>query len=107
MDPVERAAEVFYGLRMNETLEHNGVLIYMAHKDHQLAIFGDEGIHRKTGTGFWQTEIEHIITQFNKENYVEGFVTVINEIGEALCTHFPFNGKSDKNELPDDIVFGK
>ncbi len=107
MDPVDRAAEVFFNLRMNETDERNAVLIYMAFKDHQLAIFGDEGIYRKTGAEFWRTEVQHMLAQFNKDNYVQGFITVITEIGEALYLHFPYNEKTDKNELPDDIVFGK
>jgi hypothetical protein len=28
------------------------------------------------------------------------------DIGDALHTHFPFDNDTDKNELPDDIVFG-
>jgi uncharacterized membrane protein len=29
------------------------------------------------------------------------------QIGEALTTHFPYDNDTDKNELPDQIVFGK
>ncbi|MBC8034618.1 MAG: TPM domain-containing protein [Chitinophagaceae bacterium] len=107
VDPIERAAEVFFNLKMNETAERNAVLIYMAFKDHQLAIFGDEGIYQKTGPDFWKTEVSHMLRHFNRNNFKDGFVTVINEIGEALYRHFPYNSNTDKNELPDDIVFGK
>jgi uncharacterized membrane protein len=31
---------------------------------------------------------------------------VVKDIGEVLHQHFPFDGATDKNELPDDIVFG-
>jgi len=31
----------------------------------------------------------------------------VNEIGEALHHHFPYDKAADKNELPDTIVFGK
>jgi uncharacterized membrane protein len=31
----------------------------------------------------------------------------VRDIGEALHQHFPFDNDTDKNELPDEIVFGK
>jgi uncharacterized membrane protein len=34
-------------------------------------------------------------------------VHVVKEIGDALIYHFPYLENVDKNELPDDIVFGK
>lgn len=106
VEPLDRAVEVFYGLKMNETIEKNAVLIYLAYKDHQLAIFADEGIHKKTGVDFWKTEIKTMLAQFNREDYASGIVNVINDIGDALYEHFPFVKDTDKNELPDDIVFG-
>ena len=39
------------------TEERNGVLVYVAVKDHQLAVFGDVGIHRKVGNEFWNKEV--------------------------------------------------
>lgn len=107
VEPLERAAEVFRSLGMHQTAERNGVLVYIAFKDHQLAVFGDEGIHRKTGAAFWKEKVQHMLTHFNRQDYVKGLVTVITEIGEALSAHFPYDPSSDKNELPDDIVFGK
>jgi uncharacterized membrane protein len=107
VEPLDRAAEIFFGLRMDNTVDRNAVLVYIAVKDHQLAIFADEGIHTKTGKAFWQQEVQLMLTQFNRENYAAGIVTVVKEIGEALYSHFPYNKVIDKNELPDDIIFGK
>jgi uncharacterized membrane protein len=47
-----------------------------------------------------------LINDFSSDNYTEGIVQCVEDIGEALHTHFPFDNKTDKNELPDDIVFG-
>lgn len=107
VDPVDRAAEVFYHLKMEQTAERNGVLIYIAIKDHQLAVFGDEGIYKKTGEAFWGERVNHMLMHFNKKDYVAGIITVVKEIGEALYQHFPYNEATDKDELPNDIVFGK
>jgi uncharacterized membrane protein len=106
MDPVMRAKEIFVALKMTETAERNGVLIYVAMKDRQLAIFGDEGIHNKVGLAFWNAEVQKMLRQFNNHHYAAGIAQIIYEVGEALIKHFPFDGKTDKNELPDEIVFG-
>lgn len=107
VNPVLRAKEVFHALHMTETAARNGVLLYMAMKDKQLAVYGDEGIHYKVGHAFWNEEVKKMLQHFNKNNYATGIVEMIHQIGEALVTHFPNDGKSDNNELPDDIVFGK
>lgn len=107
VDPIDRAVEIFYELKMDATEMHNGVLVYVAMKDRQLAIFADEGIYKKAGTHFWKEEVAHMLSQFNGKQYAEGIATVVKEIGEALYMHFPYDHKTDKNELPDDIVFGK
>lgn len=107
MDPLDRAAEVFFSLEMDETDDRNAVLLYIAMKDRQLAVFGDEGIHNKVGTEYWNNEINLMIDKFDQENYGEGISQCVRDIGEALHHFFPFDNDTDKNELPDDIVFGK
>lgn len=106
VNALDRAAEIFFGLQMDKTEDRNGVLLYIAMKDRQLAVFGDKGIHEKVGTEFWNSEVKQILSSFRKENYTEAIVKIIEQIGDALVTHFPYE-KEDKNELPDDIVFGR
>ena len=107
MEALDRAAELFFALQMDKTADRNGVLLYVAMKDRQLAVFGDEGIHRKVGSHYWQNEVKMLISNFDKEDYAEGIRQCVIDIGEALHQHFPYDNKTDKNELPDDIVFGK
>ncbi len=106
VDPVDRAAQVFFGLKMEKTEDRNGVLLYIAMKDHQLAVFGDSGIHEKVGTAFWNSEVQQMLSSFSKHSYAEGIVKIITDIGDALVAHFPYENE-DRNELPDDIVFGR
>lgn len=107
LDATERAAEVFFRLKMEKTDDRNAVLVYIALKDRQLALFGDEGIHRKVGTEFWEKEVQLMISKFNADDYAAGISGCIADIGESLHEHFPYDKDTDKNELPDDIVFGK
>lgn len=107
VDPIDRAIEIFYTLKMESTQLKNAVLVYVAMKDKQLAIYADEGIYKKAGSSFWKEEVQKMLSHFNKAVYADGIATVVTEIGNALHTHFPFDATTDKNELPDDIVFGR
>jgi uncharacterized membrane protein len=107
VEPLDRAKEIFFTLHMDKTVERNAVLVYIALRDKQLAIFGDEGIHQRLEPGFWDNAVQQMILHFNGENYGTGISTVITSIGVALHNHFPYDASIDKNELPDEIVFGK
>ena len=107
VDPLDRAMEVFLNLKMGETTNRNGVLVYIATEHRQLALVGDVGIFERTGQQFWNDHVKLMLGEFKKENYAEGLVEVIYKIGQALHSHFPYDAATDKNELPDDIVFGR
>ncbi len=106
MDALERAGEVFFNLEMDETKEKNAVLVYVAIKDHQLAVFADKHIHEKTGQAYWVKEVATMVASFSRDDIAQGIIDCIKDIGEALQLYFPYNQQTDKNELPDDIVFG-
>jgi uncharacterized membrane protein len=106
VNAIDRAKELFDKLDMHKTEERNAVVVYVAIKHRQLAIFGDAGIYEKVGQKFWDEQLKQMLQYFNREDFVEGIATVVSEIGEALHQHFPYQ-KNDVNELPDDIVFGK
>jgi uncharacterized membrane protein len=106
-DAIDRATELFFRLEMEKTDQRNAVLIYLAMKDRQLALFGDENIHKKVGDEYWNKAVQKMIGHFDKENFANGIRQCITDVGEALHFHFPYDGDTDKNELPDDIVFGK
>jgi uncharacterized membrane protein len=107
VDAIDRAAEIFFQLKMERTDDRNAVLVYVATKDRQLAVFGDEGIHKKVGNEYWNATVKKMISSFNKENYAEGICKCVRDIGEALHHYFPYDKDTDKNELPDDIIFGR
>lgn len=107
VDALDRAKEVFDELRMFETTSRNGVLIYLAMKDRQLAVFGDEAIHEKVGLDFWKQKLQQVKAHFQQKAYGTGLKLMILSIGDALKSAFPYDKGSDVNEQPDDIVYGK
>ena len=72
MNPLERAAEIFFQLKMERTEDRNGVLLYIAIKDRELALFGDEGIHKKVGTQYWENAVQKMISQFSNQEIATG-----------------------------------
>jgi uncharacterized membrane protein len=108
MDAMERARELFTKMGMAATENRNAVLVYMALKDHQFAIMGDEAIYTLAGgQKFWEQAAGTLKDYLKQGKISEGLVICINELGQALSRHFPFNAAVNKNELPDEIVFGK
>ncbi|MBO9566712.1 MAG: TPM domain-containing protein [Niastella sp.] len=106
VDPLDRAAELFWQLKMDYTQDHNAVLVYVAVRDHQFAVFADQGIHQKVGDEFWNKEVQAMKRHFKENHYADAVIQVVKDVGIALQHHFPFNKDTDKNELPDDIIFG-
>jgi uncharacterized membrane protein len=107
LDAIDRAQELFLELGMDRTEERNATLLYLATKDRQAAVYGDEGIHRKVGQQYWQDTVAGMLEEFRHEHLVAGICLGIGRLGEALHHYFPYDHATDRNELPDDIVFGK
>jgi uncharacterized membrane protein len=107
VDAIDRAAEVFFKLKMEQTDNRNAVLLYIAMKDQELALFADEGIYQKAGKDYWDNAVKNMLSQFTKENISNGIVQCVAQIGQTLKEKFPYIPTEDKNELPDEIVFGK
>ena len=103
-DVEQRSLVVFDKLKLNETQLRNGVLIYLAVKDHKFAILGDEGINNVVGEGFWN-DVKDLMAGFFKEGrFAEGLEEGIRRCGEKLKVYFPYQS-DDINEIPDDISY--
>jgi uncharacterized membrane protein len=108
VNPIDRCAAIFEQLEMHQTKERNGVLLYLALKDRQFAIVGDNGINQKVGGNEYWESIASKLKQYFKEGKIkEGICYCVAEIGQSLSTYYPEDGSDNINELPDEIVFGK
>jgi Predicted membrane protein len=65
-----------------------------------------KGIHKKVGNEYWSREVMKMIRDFNRENYAQGIAGCVDDIGKALQQFFPYTD-NDKNELSDEIQFGR
>ena len=101
---VKRAQKVFTNLKMHETKEHNGVLIYIATLSKKIAVIGDEGIHQKLGNEFWQKVVEELIKKFKENKKAQALAECILTCGEQLGKFFP-RSSDDKDELTNTISY--
>ncbi|WP_074407531.1 MULTISPECIES: TPM domain-containing protein [Aquimarina] len=102
---LERATEVFHWLKMDNTIQRNGVLIYVAVEDRSFAIFGDKGINEVVGDDFWESTKDTILEQFKKGDFTQGLINGVLLAGEQLQKYFPWD-HTDINELSDEISKG-
>ncbi|PKA97445.1 TLP183/Psb32/MOLO-1 phosphatase superfamily protein [Flavobacteriaceae bacterium MAR_2009_75] len=105
LDIMVRAKEVFHMLKMDNTKDDNGVLIYVAVNDRKFAIFGDRGIDAVVPKDFWNTTKDAIQSQFKNGKFKQGIIDGILKAGEELNTHFPWQ-QDDENELSNEISKG-
>lgn len=99
--PRERALEAFGLLRIWDTEENCGVLVYLLLADRAVEIVADRGIDRAVGAAKWQSVCREMEAAFAAGRYAEGAEAGIAAINELLARHFPGDGKPRTNELPD------
>jgi hypothetical protein len=88
-DARARAIEVFSRLRVWDTEENSGVLIYVQLADRRVEIVADRGIHRCVGDAAWQTICREMEQAFAAGRFEAGAVAGIEAIGRLLAAHFP------------------
>lgn len=102
---IDRAMEVFRTLNMENTQERNGVIIYVAVKSHQFAIYGDQGINDKVADDFWDCTKDVMAKHFRNGDFKQGLIEGILNAGEQLKKHFPYLD-NDTDELSNEISRG-
>ena len=96
----ERAIEVFSRLRVWDTEQNNGVLIYLLLADRDVEIVADRGVHARLGQPVWEAVCREMEAAFRQGRFEEGAIAGIRSVGGHLARHYPHVG-SKTNELPD------
>jgi len=101
LTPRARAHEVFSHLRVWDTRNNSGVLIYVLVADHAIEIVADRGIAAKVGEAEWVAVCVLMQREFAAGNYEKGSIAAVAAITEILVRHFPAHGGRNRDELPD------
>ena len=101
--PRERAVEVFSQLRLWDTEDNNGVLVYLLLADHAVEILADRGIPAHEGAHAWDAICRQIEAACRSAEYRLGALAGIDSVAHVLRRHYPREG-GDANELPNQPV---
>lgn len=96
----ERALEVFSLLRVWDTEENNGVLIYVLLADRDVEIVADRGINGRVQAGEWEQICRRMESAFSRRKFEQGVLAGIEEVSRLLARYYPPR-PGDRNELPD------
>jgi len=98
--PRDRALELFASLRVWDTEENSGVLIYLQLVDHRIEIVADRGIARKVEQAQWDAICRRMEARFRAGEFEGGALAAVDDITALLQVHFP-PGDTNPDELPD------
>ena len=97
LDARSRALEIFSELRVWDTEQNSGVLIYLLLADHNIEIIADRGARKVISEQQWENVCRAMEKNLAGGEFVAGIVNGITQIGELLKQHF-HPGNTD--ELP-------
>jgi hypothetical protein len=99
-----RALELFARMRVWDTEENTGVLVYLLLADRRVEIVADRGIHARVGTTAWETICGEMQREFGAGRFEAGALSGLAAISDLLAQHFPAGAdpSANPNELPDD-----
>ncbi|MBB3225444.1 putative membrane protein [Luteibacter sp. Sphag1AF] len=95
------ALDVFTHLRVWDTHDNCGVLLYVLLAEHRIEIVADRGIVAKVGQAEWDTITAQMRQAFSAGRWREGMIAGVAAANALLVRHFPADGTPRRNELPD------
>ncbi len=95
----ERAIDLFSQLRVWDTQQNTGVLIYLLLADRAVEIVADRGIHAKVDAQEWGKVCRQMEAAFRQSDFEGGVISGVQAVTRHLKQHFP-SDSHDRNELP-------
>lgn len=99
LTPRERAVELFAQLRVWDTAENNGVLIYVQAVDRDIEIVADRGLAALVPQHEWDAACRRMEDDFRAGRYDSGALEAVRAVTAVLARHFP-PAPHDADELP-------
>ncbi len=94
----QRSIEVFSNLRVWDTEQNSGVLIYVLLADREVHIVADRGIAKCVAQAEWDVVAEAMQKEYRRGDFLHGSLQGIERITVLLATYFP-PGTDNPNEL--------
>ena len=100
--PRQRAVTMFGKLRVWDTENNNGVLIYLLLAEHAIEVVADRGLSRHVPQATWDTLLADMRVRFRAGEFEQGLAQAIDAVDALLQRHYRLaEGQTNPNELPD------
>ena len=97
----DRAVAMFGKLRVWDTEQNSGVLIYLLLAEHAIEIVADRGLNQHVDAAQWQRILGTMRTAFQAGQFEAGLNQAIEAVDVLLRQHFALaRGETNPNELP-------
>lgn len=103
----ERAIMMFGKLRIWDTVNNNGVLIYLQLAEHAIELVADRGINECITQAEWQAMVQRLGKALRESRFEDGLTEALEEVSALLVQYYPLqDGEAHRNELPNVPVLG-
>lgn len=85
----ERAVMIFSKLRMWDTAQSNGVLIYLLLAEHAIELVADRGVSRHVSAAQWKAMVDRLSNALRENRFEDGLTQALEEVSAVLVEHFP------------------
>jgi uncharacterized membrane protein len=99
--PRERAITMFGKLRVWDTAQNNGVLIYLLLAENAIEIIADRAVYIPGGSHNWQEIADRLALHLKRGDFELGLTQALEEISALLVQLFPAQNSAKPNQLPD------
>lgn len=101
----ERALTWFGRLRIWDTEDNNGVLVYLLLAEHAIEFVADRALAQRVAPAAWQAIVERLGARLREGAFEDGLTQALEEVSALLVQHFPADaGATRRNELADSVV---
>jgi uncharacterized membrane protein len=98
----DRAITLFGKLRVWDTAQNNGVLIYLMLAEHAIEIVADRGLNAHVDATHWERIVDGMRQAFRERRFEDGLNAAIDAVDALLTWHFALRAdEHNPNELPD------
>ena len=101
----QRAMSWFGRLRVWDTADNNGVLIYLLLAEQSIEFVADRGLSTRVSPSQWQDMVNRLAAQLREGRLEDGLTQALEEVSAVLVAQFPQEPDApNPNELPDLVV---
>ena len=97
----QRAIMMFSKLRIWDTEQNNGVLIYLLLAERDIELVADRGINQYVNPAEWEAIVKRLSAALHDNRFEDGLTQALEEVSAILMRHFELKaGEKNPNELP-------